>query len=345
MKTSGERKRLVLTGAAGFAGSHALRHFLINTDWQIVCPVSLDHKGHSARIDAACEHLGSSPARLQLVSCDLAQPLTSYTRSLLGSPDLIINYASSSHVDRSITDPEPFVANNVNLMLTMLEFARTAANLISFIHVNTDEVFGPSYGGGLYGENDRHRPSNPYAASKSCQSQLGSAWFRTYGVPYAEVYGCNMFGEHSQSPEKFFPMVMACVAKGETVPIHASAGGVVGSRYWQHARNVADGVLFVAEQVTPNRYGHDGRELPTRYNITSRDRVTNLELAEVIAAAMRKPLLYELADYHSSRPGHDLDYGIDGSRLRALGWNPPVSFTDGVRRTVAWELAHTGMLA
>jgi dTDP-glucose 4,6-dehydratase len=334
--------RALLSGAAGFAGSHALRHLLINTDWQVItCPVSLDHKGQMSRIESACA--GQDASRVHIVPCDLARNLNSKARDAFGQPDVIINYASSSHVDRSITDPAPFAANNVNLMLTMLEFARSLPGLAAFIHVSTDECFGPSYDGELFTEDAQHRPSNPYAASKSCQSQLGFAWWRTYGVPFIEVYGCNMYGEHQQNAEKFFPMVMRKVAAGEIVPVHAAPDGTPGSRFWQHARNVADAILFITEHVTPARYG-GGATVPSRFNITSGDQVSNLALAQVIADAMGKPLRYELVDWHSSRPGHDIAYGLDASRLRALGWKPPVDFETGVKRTVTWELDRSGVL-
>jgi dTDP-glucose 4,6-dehydratase len=335
--------RVILSGAAGFAGSHALRHFLAHTSWQIVCPVSLDHKGHMGRIDAALA--GQHRTRVQLIPCDLAQPLSSKARVLLGRPDLIINYASSSHVERSISDPVPFVANNMHLMLNLLEYARSIPDLRAFVHMSTDEVYGPSYDGELFTEDAQHRPSNPYAASKSAQSQLGYAWWRTYQVPFVEVYGCNMFGEHAQNPEKFFPKVMAKVAAGEAVPIHATPEGVPGTRFWQHARNVADAILFIIQNVTPARYTENGARVPTRFNITSGDKVSNLCLAEIVAETMGKPLKPEFVDYHSSRPGHDVSYGLDASRLKALGWKAPVGFYEGVQRTVAWELEHAGLVA
>lgn len=333
--------RLLLTGAAGFAGSHALRHFLANTDWEIACPVSLDHKGRLTRLEHAVD--GMDTSRVTVFSCNLAQPLSAHARTVIGQPDYIVNYASASHVDRSISEPAPFVVNNVALMLTMLEFARTVHDLRAFVHVNSDEVFGPSYDGELHAESAQHRPSNPYAASKSCQSQLGFAWWRTYGVPFAEVYGCNMFGEHAQDDEKFVPKVVAAVAGGWRVPVHAAPDGRPGSRFWQHARNVADAILFILERVIPDRYSDTpgGATVPSRFCITSGDRVNNLDMAETIAAAMGRDLLYELADYHSSRPGHDLAYGIDGARLHALGWQPPVDFGTGVKRMVTWELEHS----
>jgi dTDP-glucose 4,6-dehydratase len=152
-----------------------------------------------------------------------------------------------------------------------------------------------------------------------------------------------MCGENQQDGEKFVPLVMRKVLAGERVPIHAAPGGTPGSRFWQHARNVADAILFILNNVNPNRYGEGlvgTATVPTRFNITSGDRVSNLDMARAIADALGKPLLYDLADYHSARPGHDLAYGIDGTRLHELGWKPPVSFAEGVRRLVQWELGH-----
>lgn len=328
--------RAVLTGAAGFAGSHALRHLLANTGWTLACPVTYDHKGHLGRLESAMR--GHDPQRVTIVSQNLARDLSTATLLAFGQPDYIINYASQSHVDRSIADPGPFVANNVAVMTTMLEYARTLPGLRAFVHVSTDECFGPLHDGEPFTEDAQHRPSNPYAASKSAQSQLGFAWWRTYGVPLVETYGCNMFGEGQQDPEKFVPMVMAKVLAGETVPVHAAPDGTPGTRFWQHARNVADAILFILQNTPPARYG-DHVTLPSRYCITSGDRVSNLDMAQAIADALGRPLKYELTDYHASRPGHDLAYGIDGSRLHALGWKPPVSFAEGVRRLMAWELA------
>ncbi len=325
--------RILLTGAAGFAGSHCLRHLLRNTDAEIVCPVTLDHKGRLARIEHALDGVPDGWRRVTVTGCDLARPLTAHDRQVFGCPDLIVNYASASHVDRSIADPVPFVANNTRLMLTLLELARGLPGLAGFWHVSTDEVFGPCGPGEAFGEDAPHRPSNPYSASKSIQSQLGYAWWRTYGVPFAEVYCANMLGEH-QDAEKFVPLAAARITAGEPVPVHTDTGGRAGSRYWQHARNVADAVLYLARNVTPARYG-DGAAGPSRFNVTSGDRVYNHDLAVQIGEAMGLPVRLEPCDGATGRPGHDLHYGLDGSRLAALGWVPPVSFGEAVKRTVA----------
>lgn len=328
-------RQLLLTGAAGFAGSHCLRHILSNTDWTVTCPVTYDHKGHLRRLESALR--GHDRNRVTVVSQNLSHDFSAAALLAFGQPDYIINYASQSHVDRSISDPASFITNNVELMVRMLEYARTLPGLQAFVHMSSDECFGPIYDGVPFTEDSQHRPSNPYAASKSCQSQLGFTWWRTYDVPFTEVYGCNMFGEYQDS-EKFVPMVMARVQAGKLVPVHAAPDGTPGTRFWQHARNVADAILYILKNVTPARYGD--QVMPSRFNITSGDQVSNLDMAQTIADALGRPLLYEFTDYHSSRPGHDLAYGIDGTRLHELGWKAPVSFAEGIRRLVQWEVSH-----
>jgi len=326
--------RILLTGAAGFAGSHCLRHLLLNTDAVIACPVTYAHKGHPDRIAHACAGIPDAAQRVSVFPCDLALPIAPAARLAIGEPDWIINYASASHVDRSIADPVPFTLNNTRLMLTLLDLARTLPRLAAFLHVSTDEVFGPADHGEMFGEDAPHRPSNPYSASKSIQSQLGAAWWRTYGVPFTELYCCNMLGEHQDS-EKFVPLAMRKIAAGQPVPVHAGPDGIPGSRFWQHARNVADAALYILERQPPARYADGAATVPSRWCVTSGDRLTNLDLAREISAAMGIPLDWETVRADVGRPGHDLHYGLDGSRLAAAGWVPPVDFATAVKRTVA----------
>ena len=334
-------RHVLLTGAAGFAGSHCLRHILRNTGATVAAPVSMDHKGTPERIAAAMA--GFPAGRVQVIPVNLAQPLTTLTCAAFGNPDVIINYAAESHVERSITGPVRFAANNVNLMLVMLEYARGLDSLDAFVQVSTDEVYGPC-AGPAHAEWSPVVPSNPYAASKACQEALATAWWRTYGLPLLIVNSMKMFGEHAQNPEKFVPMVMAAVAAGETVTVHSSADGVVGSRCWIHARNVADGILHLTREGYASRYepqmaGPEGEPRPARFNIVG-DELTNLEMAQKIAAAMGKPLHYSMTDFHSSRPGHDLRYALDGAKMASAGWRAPVSLDDGIARMVAAEMAN-----
>lgn len=327
--------RALVTGAAGFAGSHAVRHFLTETTWDLVLPVSFDHRGTPHRIESAVK--GFDPARYRVVSADLAQPISSATTLDFGQVDFIINYASQSHVDRSITDPAPFIMNNVALVVNMLEFARTLPGLSAFVQISTDETMGPALSGQDHKEWAPVVPSNPYSGSKAAQEAIAISFWRTYNVPLLITNTMNLFGE-MQDPEKFIPMCVSKIQSGEVVPIHASAdGSVIGSRYYLHARNLADAVLFLIRRGNIAMYQGLPEDRPDRYHIVGEREINNLEMAQLLADTLGKDLRYELIDFHSSRPGHDIRYGLDGSKLRELGWNHPVSFEAGMKQLIDWE--------
>jgi dTDP-D-glucose 4,6-dehydratase len=167
--------RLLLTGSAGFMGCHFVEHILKNTDWDIVGIDSFEHKGDSERV--------IKDPRYKIYCADLNAPISYRLADKIGDVDYIVNMASDSHVERSITDPVPFVRNNVNLALNVLEYARTQKSLKKFIQISTDEVFGAALEGHNHSEWEHHLPSNPYSASKSCQEQLCISYWRCYGVP------------------------------------------------------------------------------------------------------------------------------------------------------------------
>jgi dTDP-glucose 4,6-dehydratase len=325
--------RVLLTGAAGFAGSHVLRHLLEQTDWEIACPASWRHRGEPARVTAALA--GQRRGRVRVLTHDLTAPLTPGVLAAAGPADIVMNIASESHVDRSITDPVPFVANNVALMLTVLEYARAVRPGL-FLQMGTDEVYGPMLGGTPNREWDPVIPSNPYSASKAAQDCIATAWWRTYGVPLILTRTMNLFGPW-QSGEKFIPMVIRRVLAGEKVPVHASPEGVPGSRHWIDAREFADAWLFLAREQRAAAYPDAGR--PAMFHVVGSEH-DNLEVARMVADAAGKPLRYELASFHASRPGHDLAYGLDGSKLAAAGWKCRRPFAESLAETVGWYLAN-----
>lgn len=339
-------KRVLVTGAAGFIGHHTVEHLLETTDWEIVGLVTFRHRGDSVRL----QHLLHD--RVKILYHDLTGPLSSHLIEGIGHVDYVLNIAAESHVDRSITDPVPFVQNNVALILNMLEYARIAKPEV-FIQISTDEVYGPAligYKG--HSEGEAHRPSNPYSASKSAQEAIAYSYWRTFGVPVVITNTMNNFGER-QDAEKYTAMLMRKIAVGEEIEIHAQFRKatawnperqdrwVPGSRMYLHARNHADALRFLCERGAPSMYPSPDLD---RWNVVGDREVDNLEMAQRIANLMALPLAYKFVDFHSSRPGHDPRYALDGSKLRSAGWRPPVKFEDSLLRTVEWTLTHRSWL-
>ncbi len=328
--------KALLTGASGFAGSHALEHLLVNTDWDVACIASFRHDGKSDRIAGVLAAHPGERHRVDVVTHDLTAPVSAQTAARIGPADYVLAYASESDVYRSILDPVPFVQNNVAVILNTLEYAR-AAGPRAVVVVSTDEVYGPQ------GKDEAPHPewaailpSNPYSASKAAQEAVAFSYWRTYGVPVMIVNCMNVIGER-QSPSKFVPLVLRAVLRGEEVTVHG-AEGEIGTRHYLHARNLADGILFLLGEQEPARFGaHADR--PDRYNIASADRIDNLTLAQMIAGIAGKPLKWRL-NGERVRPGHDLHYGLDSGKITALGWKPPVPFAESLERTVRWTLAH-----
>jgi dTDP-glucose 4,6-dehydratase len=330
-------KRVLLTGASGFVGSHVLRHLLAKTDWEVVCPVTFRHKGLPDRIKLSVNGIDDDFKRVKIVKCDLVYPISKLTSLEFGKVDYVINVASESHVDRSINYPADFIINNVSLMCNILDWVRTQNGLEKFIQVSTDEVYGPAAEGHKHKEwVDLHLPSNPYSASKSAQESIAFSYWRTYGLPIAITNTMNIIGE-MQDPEKYVPMVIKKVLSGEKVSIHGTLDGKIGSRFYLHARNQADGLLHVLTQKFL-KYGESERLL--KYHIVGEKEINNLQLAELIASIIGKKLNYEIVDFHSSRPGHDLRYALDGEKIKVSGWTPPIPLEDSLRSTIDWTLKH-----
>jgi len=328
-------KRVLLTGASGFVGSHVLRHLLTTTDYEVVCLVSFRHRGLTDRIRLATDGVDAAYTRTRVITHDLTAPVSPVLASEIGPIDYLLNVASESHVDRSITEPGPFIRNNVALITNMLDYARDYP-VEKFLHVSTDEVYGPAPAGHAHREwEDQYFPSNPYSASKAAQESVAFSYWRTYDIPLVITNTMNIIGE-MQDTEKFVPMTIKRVLSGEVMSIHASPSGEIGSRFYLHARNQADALLFAIQQDTP-RYGES--DVPAKWHVVGEREMNNLQMAELIASYVGKPLRYELLDFHSSRPGHDLRYALDGSKIADAGWSAPLSLEESLERTIKWTLA------
>jgi dTDP-glucose 4,6-dehydratase len=182
-------------------------------------------------------------------------------------------------------------------------------------------------------------PSNPYSASKAAQEAMAFTYWRTYGVPIVITNTMNIVGE-MQDPEKFVPKTLRALLCGEAPTVHVSPDGQPGSRFYLHARNLADAWLWLARNHQPQQYA-EGWDRPSRFHIVGEREVDNIEMVRLLAVAAGLPVpAMNLVDFHSSRPGHDLRYALDGSKLADAGWTPPLGLEASLARTVEWTLAH-----
>jgi dTDP-glucose 4,6-dehydratase len=233
-----------------------------------------------------------------------------------------------------------FVMDNVVGTGHALQFARTLPNLERFIYFSTDEVFGPAPAGVNYKERDRYNSTNPYSASKAGGEELAVAFENTYGLPIYITHTMNVFGER-QHPEKFIPMCIRKVNDGDSITIHSdSTRTIPGSRYYIHAADVADAMHFLLN-LDPSKLTRDfGDAKCPKFNLVGKEEIDNLALAKLIAEAQGKELKYEMVDFHSARPGHDLRYALSGDYMRTLGWEPKVVLSDRIGEVVQWTLAN-----
>lgn len=321
---------VLLTGGCGFIGSHVVQHFLDNTDWRITVLDSLTYAGDPARLYDSGRF---DKERARILWHDLNSPLMDTLIQRIGPVDFVVNMASNSHIDASIADPVPFVKNNVNVALHMLEYARFLTKLKAFIQISTDEVYGAVRPGGVLAEWATINPSNPYSASKASQEAIAIAYWRTYGVPLVIVNIMNNFGER-QDREKFIPKCIRAINDGEEMVLHGTPDNI-GSRYYLHARNTSDAILFLLRRQ-PSIYPNTDH--PDRYNIVGDRCINNLEMAKRIAEIMGLPLSYRFDHNPRNRPGHDLHYGLSGIKLAALGWKAPLDLDTSLERTVKWMM-------
>lgn len=329
-------KRVLLTGGSGFIGHHIIEHILKKTNWEIVSMDRLGVSGNYNRLtDLDC--WDGEYGRVSFVHHDLRSPVNAQVASRIGKIDYILHLAASTHVDRSIEDPMAFVLDNVVATTNLLEFARKQEGLGAFLYFSTDEVFGPAAEGVKYAEWARYNSGNPYAAAKAGGEEMALAYANTYRIPVLITHTMNVFGER-QHPEKFIPLVIKKILAGESITIHSNKEKTkAGSRFWIHGRNVASALLFLLER-------HESGEIALnphnaeKFNIVGEKEVDNLSMAQFIADVLGQELKYEMVDFHSSRPGHDLRYALDGSKMKALGWDLPVDFEDSLRRTIEWTI-------
>lgn len=319
--------KIVITGGCGFIGHHMVEHIFKMTNWEIIILDKLSYASNGFERLRDTDTLNNP--RVKVFTNDLINPLPDGIIKEIGSDiDYIVHMAAETHVDNSIKMPKLFINNNITSTLNMLEYARTLPNLKKFFYFSTDEVFGPALGDTLFKEWDRHKPTNPYSASKSAAEQICIAYENTFKTPLVIVNVMNAFGER-QHVEKFIPLCIKKILKNEKIYIHSYPDKETsGTRFYIHGRNIAAAVLFLINNGT----------IGEKYNISGEREVSNLEMAQLIAKYMNKELEYELVDFHSDRPGHDLRYGLDGTKLFEMGFKLPVNFEESLKKMVNWTL-------
>lgn len=321
--------KILVTGGNGFIGHHICEHILKNTDWEILIMDRLSYAsfGYDRLREVNCY----DDKRIQHYYHDFTLPIINNLLTKCQNVDYILHLGAETHVDNSILYPEAFVRSNVIGTMNILELARDCLKLKKMVYFSTDEIFGPADRALVpngFKEWDRYNSTNPYSASKAGGEELALAWANTYKVPVFITHTMNVFGER-QHPEKFIPKCIRKILKDETIKIHADPSRTVpGSRYWIHARNVAEAILFLLQHG----------EIREKYNVVGEKEMDNLSMAIFIGQVLGKSPRVELVDFHSSRPGHDLRYALDGSKLQEMGFVYPKAFEQSLEKTIRWTL-------
>jgi dTDP-glucose 4,6-dehydratase len=325
---------ILLTGASGFAGSHMLRCLLKNTTSHIFCPVTYRHGGSEKRIKSIVS--SEFTENYTVFECDLAQEnLNDF--NFLSDVSLIINFASESHVDRSITEPRNFMSNNINLMINLLEFARLKSRDLQFIHVSTDEVYGALDKSFNNAEWTRpHLPSNPYSASKSAQESLVVSYYKTFDLNISIINSTNILGE-GQNQEKYIPKVIRKILNNEDISVDTDIYGTMGSRKYVYAGDVADAVNLISKLQNNSHKFTSKKNLPERFHISGIDELSNLEIVKIISKILNMESKININP--SPRPGYDLRYELSSNKLRDLGWVESKPIIQRLKEIVEWTVS------
>lgn len=319
-------KTIIVTGGCGFIGHHFVEHILKNTDWNIIIIDKLTYasKGFDRLKDAGIFY----NEKVRIFTYDLVVPFSEGLIKEFGDVNYIIHMAADTHVDNSIKNPVEIIHNNITSTVNLLEYARSLKTLELFFYFSTDEVFGAAPNGISFSEWDRHKPTNPYSASKSAAENICISYENTYKLPIVIVNVMNAFGER-QHVEKFIPKCIKYILEGKKIEIHSDKTATIpGSRFYIHGRNIAQAVMFLINN------GVSGE----KYNIVGEKEVNNLEMAQFISKVIGKELIYEMINFHEDRPGHDERYALNGQKLLDMGFILPLNFYESLEKTIKWTL-------
>lgn len=329
------KKRIIVTGGAGFIGSAVIRKLIATRDWEVL---NLDKLTYAGNLESLAT-VENNP-RYKFVKADICD--RDHVRKIFQdyNPSGVIHLAAESHVDRSIDGPREFIETNILGTYNLLEASRAYWNNLSepdkanfkFHHVSTDEVYGSLGDTGFFTEETPYQPNSPYSASKASSDHLVRAWHETYHLPVVTTNCSNNYGPY-HFPEKLIPLMILNALEGKPLPVYGKGENV---RDWLFVDDHAEALLTVFEK------GKVGQT----YNIGGNNEKKNIDVVKTICVLLdeMRPRAGghkydELITYVKDRPGHDLRYAIDANKImRDLGWKPSETFESGIRKTLTWYL-------
>ncbi|MDD5044247.1 MAG: dTDP-glucose 4,6-dehydratase [Candidatus Omnitrophica bacterium] len=305
--------KILVTGAAGFIGS-AFARLAVKKGYKITVVDKLTYAGDLAR-------LAQIKGKYKFYKADISVPREMESVFRKERPEVVVNFAAESHVDRSIKDPSAFIKTNIAGTQILLDAAKKYG-VAKFIHISTDEVYGDIKKGKFH-EDSPLKPSSPYAASKAAADLLIKAYVRTFDFPAVIIRPSNNYGPW-QYPEKLIPLSILKILRGEKIPVYARGKNI---REWLYVEDCAKGILKIMQK------GRKGEA----YNLGSGAEKQNIQVVRALLKELNTPS--DRICFVKDRPGHDIRYSLDRRKLiREIGWSPETEFSQGIKQTVGWSL-------